>query len=822
MIFSAVCLVGMVFAILSTVIWFKKKNIIEAVTMGVIMWFFAHIFASMGLFVIDRYTVSRAGAGAALICGAVLGLVLFLDKGKFFRKRHTVGHEFSVKDMLIPIVIAVLAIPFVSQKNYFFGMGQDEGVYQTQAILFMNGDTKRQKTLEEYYDLTTEQEKEAFAYNAKHHLAGFDIQPEDYPDTVYDRSKGPASGIIHGIPTYSSLLATWGKLFGMEHMQDFETILYVCLIFLMYFISRNMKLKETTAACVCAASALAPVVIWVAKSSLTEMLLALIPAVFLYFMTDEDYPDHKWLSVIPVAVFGCYHVSLYTMIPMFVMIYGGMYVFTRQRQFAVLLPVTIAGYFASYLMMRHVQPMYTMNNYSPLFVGGITVHDITTVVIIGSAAAFAASLIFIAVVKKRTKQNFNPARFTRKASESKLFRNLLRVMLIIPVAFIAVKALLSFDSWEYLNHLTLWGFAGCTGLILFPLGLILAFVNVKYFAERQQRLVLFIMFFYCILVYSAFLRYQIQHYYYYSRYLAPFIPVAVLFCASAADRFGGKLLIPVTAVGLLYIAPFDAYLMGHKDDSRIEWSILEDIADFGGENDCIVISPKYTTKLWLPVRSMTGAKVVPEDENDAGQIDRLAARYGRVLVLTEKMMDDEDFSIIYSNRMHSIEDDLNHRGRIVPFSKHFITYDDDIRIYSYDKYRFMYTAAGDYAKMSGVSGLETYFCWTDSEEAQIECGLYPGDYDVTLELGCEMPLEAMGVNEVKVTMLLNGKEIGTDTITAENNGQPLHFSAGEEQVREGENILTICCPLWKAALSNPVDTRELGVPVKSVRFSSAA
>ena len=203
MIFSAVCLVGVIFSVLSAVIWFKKKNIIEAVTMGVIMWFFAHIFASMGLFVIDRYTVSRAGAGAALICGAVLGLVLFLDKGKFFRKRHTVGHEFSVKEMLIPIIIAVLAIPFVSQKNYFFGMGQDEGVYQTQAILFMNGDTKRQKTLEEYYDLTTEQEKEAFAYNAKHHLAGFDIQPEDYPDTVYDRSKGPASGIINGIPTYS-------------------------------------------------------------------------------------------------------------------------------------------------------------------------------------------------------------------------------------------------------------------------------------------------------------------------------------------------------------------------------------------------------------------------------------------------------------------------------------------------------------------------------------------------------------------------------------------------------------------------------------------
>ncbi len=822
MIFSLVCFVGVVLSVLSTLIWFKKKNVIEAVVMGIIMWFFAHILSSMGLFVIDKYTIFRAGCGAAAISGIVLLIALYARRSKPFRWRHIFKTELSIKDMLIPIIVCILTVPFVLQKNEFFGMGQDEGVYQTQAILFMNGDTKRQKTLDEYYDLTTEQEKEAFAYNAKHHLAGFDIQPEDYPDTVYDRSKGPASGIIHGIPTYSALLAMWGTIFGMENMQGFETLIFICLIFLVHFICRNLKLKDVTSVCACMGTACAPVVIWVAKSSLTEMVLCLIPAVFLYFMTDDSEPKHKWLSVIPIAVFGCYHVSLYTMIPMFVMIYGGMYVFTRDRQYAVLMPVTIAGYFASYLMMRQVQPMYTMNNYSPLFVGGITVHDITTVVIIGSAAAFVVSLIFIAVVKKLTKKNFTPVRFTRNAAESKFFRNLLRVMLIIPIAFIAVKAVLGFDNWEYINHLTLWGFAGCTGLILFPLGLVLALVNVKYFAERQQRLVLFIMFFYCILVYSAFLRYQIQHYYYYSRYLAPFIPVAVLFCASAADRFGGKLLIPVTAVGLLYIVPFDKYLMVHRDDSRVEWSILGDIADFGGENDCIVISPKYTTKLWLPVRSMTGAKVIPEDENDPEQLDRLAARYGRVFVLTEKAMDEKDFSIMYSNKIHSMEDDLNHRGRIVPFSKQFITYDDEITIYSYDKYHFVYTAAADYKKMSGVSALESIFCWTDSEEAQVECRLFPDDYDITIEMGTMVPLDKIGRDKLEVTLFLDGEEIGTQFITPENNGKELKFEVDADMINDGENILEIHCPVWEAALSNPVDTRTLGIPLKAVRFSPAS
>lgn len=819
--FTAVCFLGVIFSVLSSLIWFRKKNFIEGVVMGIVMWFFAHIFASMGLFVLDKYTIYRAGIGAAAISGAVMLTVLFLRRSKPFRWRHIFKNDFSLKDMLIPVIVCILAVPIVSQKNDFFGMGQDQGVYQTQAILFMNGDTKRQKDFSEYHELGDDEERDHFLFGARNYLRGYDIPSANYPETVFDRNVSRVSGIIHGIPTYSALLAMWGTFFGMSNMQGFETLIFICFVFIVYFVCRNLKLKPVACACACAAAAFAPVIIWASKAALTEMGLTLIPVTFLYFMTDDDDPKHKWLSVIPIAVFACYHVSIYTMIPMFVLIYGGMYVFTRERQYAVLMPVTVLGYLASFFMMRHIQPFYTMNNYSPVFVGGIDVTNLPVVVSVLSAGAAIAVILFSLIVKKRTKKDFSSIKFTRDAAASKGFLLLLRLMVILPCVYIVVRAFMKYSDWFKASHLALWGFIGNAGLILMPLGMVFAVIYAKYFAERQSRLVLFLMFFYCILVYSAFLRYDIQYYFYYSRYLTPFIPIAVIFSAAALDRAGAKVLIPVTAVGLMYVVKTDKFLMLNKDDSRMEWSIIEDIADFVDESDCVVVSPTYASRLWLPVRSMTGATVIPEYKDDTEQIDRLAARYGRVLVITDIPLDKDDYSTVYSNKIHHTEDDGVHKRWLMPFPREYWVTEEDIRVYSYDKYRFMYTAAGDYGKMSGVSQLESYFCWTDSEKAQVECGLFPGDYDITMEFGCGIPFDKIGRDHVDVTLFMNGEEIGTQTISAANNGEPLHFEIKSEQIEDGENILEIQSPLWNASLSNPVDSRQLGIALQSIRFSPA-
>ncbi|MBQ9894453.1 MAG: hypothetical protein IJM38_03610 [Ruminococcus sp.] len=818
MLFIFTCLGGVLLSVLSTVIWYKNKNIIEEIVLGILMWLFSHVFVSMGLFVLDKYTVFRTAAGAAALDLLILAAVVFLRRPKPFRLKKLISCDLSLKPMLIPIIVSLVAVPFVSLKNEYFGMGQDEGVYQTQAIMFINGNTKKVKDFNEYYELDTNDQKGDFKATVFEHLRGYDIPSANFPLKVEGTKGKRTAGLMHGIPTYSAFLATWGTIFGMEDMQDIETIFYICLIFLVYFVCKNLKLKNWSSFCACAAAAFAPVVIWVAKSALTEIFLALLPLAFLYFMTDDQNPKQKWFSIIPIAVFGCYHVSIYTVLPLFVMVYAGMFVFTREKQYAILMPLTTAGYLASFYMMRHVQPVYTINNYSPVFKHGIKDSNISKYVTAAAIIATVILAIFAVVLLLMTKKGFNPNKFIKKAAENKWFNILLKLMILMPVLYIALKAFRRYSNWDQANNLTLVGFAGNAGILLLPAGIIAGFIFTKSLAADHSRLVLFLMFFYCILVYSTFLRYEIQYYYYYSRYLAPFISVAVIFSVTVLDRFGAKLLIPLTAVGLCYEAKYDHYLLNNVDDTRMEWSIIDDLCDHIAPTDCVVISSDYDYRLWLPIKNITGARVFPEINDDENQFKDLLVKYCRVLYIAKENPDEDAYATIYSNKLHHSEDDTQSTGKLVPMSNKFYLNDETIGLYSYGKYNLLYTASENYSMFSGVSALETSFCWTNSEKTELECSLFPATYDLNINLANMLPLTEMGKDEVEVTVFLNGEKVGTDSITRENNGQPLHYEVPEELVNDSENILEITVPLWNASVINPDDSRDLGIPINSVQF----
>lgn len=819
--FGTVCLAAVIISVIASIIWFKEKNIIESAVMGIVMFFCTYVVGSMGLFVIDRFSLYRAAGVTLVLDTAVLAAAVFFRRSRPFSIKKLFSCNMSLNDVLIPIIICVLALPFVSVKNELFGMGQDQGVYQIQAINFMNDDNARQKDFPEYHKLETEEERENFEYFVKNALRGYDIPNEQFPDTVYDRNVSEVSGIFHGIPTYSALIAMWGELFGMENMLGIETVFYVLMIFMMSFVCRNLKLKKSAQICACLTAAFAPVIIWTAKASLTEMFLTLLPLLFAYFMTDDENPQTKWLSLTAAVVFGCYHVSIYTMIPMFFMIYGGMYFFTREKQYAVLMPATSLVYLLSFFAMKQVQPVYTLNNYRPVFRIGLDQHTITAAVVVFCIVLIAASAVFVFAVSRKNAA-FDKTSINKKAADSRWFRVLMIILIAAPVAYIAAKALSKYDTWDTANHTTLWGFIGNAGIILVPLALIAAVVFVKHCIEKNSRLVIFLMFFYCILVYSAVLRYEIQYYYYYSRYLGPFIPVAVLFAVMTLDRFGGKLLYPAAIAGIIYVVPYDSYLMNHKDDTRMEWSVLEEISDIVTADDCVLVDRKYMDHLWLPLRSITDADVYPQEDAFEEQFMSMSRKYGRVLFVTDQLIESDDFSPVYMNTIRHSEDDTMTVGSIVPMSKKFWEITENIYVYTYDKYQFSYTAAGDYSKFSGVSALETDFCWTSEEAAEIECGLFPGDYDMTVSFGCGIPFEQLGTESCEVTAYINGEKAGTEIIDYDNNGTSITFDIPEELILDGNNTVSLEADLWSASAVNPDDERMLGIPLKSVVFSLTA
>lgn len=816
--FAVLCILGALFSFCAACVWLRKRTAAEAAVLGAVIFFFSYIFGSMALFVADSFSLFRAAAAALAIDVFVLGAAVFYRKPKPFSLKKLVDIDFSMKDMLIPLVVCIVSLPFVSVKNEIFGMGQDEGVYQIQALNFMYDDNARQKDIEEYHLLEDAEDKAFFESRIKA-LGGYDIQHEDYPETVYDYDVSPVSGIFHGIPTYTAMLAMWGELFGAEDMADIETVFYIMAIFLVYYVCRNLRLKSSSRICACVLTALSPVVLWVAKSTLTEMFLAVILLTFMYIITDDAHPKQKWLSIIPAAAFGCYHVSVFTMLPLFVMVYGGMYVFTREKQYAILTPAVTAGYLASFFMMKQIQPMYTMNNYRDVFVGGINVYNITTAVTAASVGLMIASCVFVFIVS-RTNKKFNQDEFSKKLSNSRIFRIFAAMLLILPLAYIAVKTIGKYDNWNDASHVAILGFGMNAGLVFVCLGGLLALFTTGRFIENNSRLVIFVMFFYCVLVYSAFLRFEIQYYYYYSRYLAPFIPVAVIFAALSLDRIGGKIVYPAAALSLVINMPYIRLQKDAKDDTRMEWSVLEDVTDFVDEDSCVVVCSKYAPELWLPLRTITDAHVYPLDESDPYQFMELRRRYDKVLCISDKELPAEEFVVYYKNIINHSEDDLNNTGEFVPLSLKYMEVQDDIYVYSYEKYKMSYEAAEDYRYFSGFSAVEGDFCWTAQENTEIRGRLYPDDYKATLSFGTVIPFDNLDTEEISVTMYINGKAVGSAEITPENNCSDITFDVPEEVVSDGENIIGFETDMWNTADVNPNDNRMVGIPFSSVVFEA--
>lgn len=798
---------------------FRGANFIYAAVMGAILFFCSHIISTMGLFVIDQYTLLRGMAGTFIIDFILflISLIFRLRKsGKIFE------FDFDMKSVVIPIIVSLMAIPITMNKNELFGMGQDEGVYQIAAINFMNGIDNRQQDFEEYHLLETDEQRQGFLNSVKGKLAGYDIPSENYPDTVYDRDVSEVSGIYHGIPTYPALLAMWGELFGMENMLTIETIFYILLIFLTAFVCNNLKLSCTSVLIACVSAAVSPVIVWVSKSSLTEMFLAVLIMLFINFVTDEGHKKYQVFSIVPIAVYACYHVSVYTIIPYVLIVYGGMYLFTRRKVFAILMLVTVPGYVISYFMMRQIQPFYTMNNYSPLFFGNIGVHNISNIIACACAVIMLACIIYVMIVYKSTK-NFSRRNFLMKMQKSVIAKILMIFMFLAPIAYIVFKAFYKYDNIEYAGSLTIVGFFVMAGIILVPCAIIISITDTGFFLKKTSYLVMFVSFFYCILVYSAFLRYDIQYYYYYSRYLAPFVPVAIVFSLLVLDRFSKKVVVPISLAGIIFVSPYTYYLAGHKDDTRMEWSVLDSIAGYINENDCIVIDWVYSPTLWLPLRAVTGADVFPQTSDDPeSQFKWLNDKYENIYYISRDSYVynmNKNLEIVYMDTVHGSEDTSEDTGSLIPLPRSFSEKSKYVHLYRVIDYDYYYDSS-EIIKWSvfGINESDSNFCWTVSERSDLRCYLEPDSYRMTLTLGCVLPLKEMNKSQLKINLYVNDVLSDTAYIDSQTNGQSVTFDISGNYVQDGYNTIKLETQLWDASIVSPDDDRLLGIPIQSLSF----
>ena len=160
------------------------------------------------------------------------------------------------------------------------------------------------------------------------------------------------------------------------------------------------------------------------------------------------------------------------------------------------------------------------------------------------------------------------------------------------------------------------------------------------------------------------MRKDILYYYYYGRYIAPYISIAMIFSALALERIKNQVIIVMGIASMMILAPYEKLLMTELDDTRVTWDTLEQVTQYIGADKIVFIRREDMKFYYLPVRAITGAKCFPYTENI---VDEISTQGDEYYYITSEVSSMNDAAIQYQADYQLSEDNNVYDGEYIPF-----------------------------------------------------------------------------------------------------------------------------------------------------------
>lgn len=800
-------ILGLLLAFLLCCTFFNNEDIVKIFIIAVFSYFCYYTVTSGILFTFDLFSLKRS---TAIVAGAELLVILLRRKNLDF-------HFCSVpRQYIIPILILLLTLPFIWSKFGFFGMGQDQGVYQTQAIAFLNGNFKNQKDFKEYYDLP-EEDQDDFEQFVKSYLVGYYLYDEELPTLALENKISSVSGFYHGIPTFSAILALWGTVFGMSEMSGVQSLFYIITYFFIYFCCINLRLKKFALIMVLLLFSMSPIIIWVSKASLTEMFLACIILAFLYFLTNKSTSANILFSVMAVITFAFYHMTIYTLIPIFLLLYWLIYLISGRRQYLYASVAVLAGFVIGITAMTITSATYCFTyNFTPLYQFGGIINQNNVLPIIWFVSVIAAVLTFLLPLVRKWAFVFLK---NNKFGEAGIKFAVISYILI--QLMLTVSKLPGYETgYDALLHTTAGAFYVLTGMVVFPVTLVFMFFKAKQCFRNMRLTVLSALFLYCILFYSCFLRTDIPYYYYYGRYTAPFIGILLLMFGIFVSENKSCILAGgiLTATAVMIQLPFNLVLLDNQDDTRISFKILEDLRNLADQEDVIYMSENLGMLLYLPVRELTGATVFPITTGMADEVIQKANDgKGDIFYLSGEREILNSSDIIYRNYYETIENKNDNDSKWMALPRSIIPEKKSLTLYRKNIVEYEYLVWDSETSMSGYYDSNEQFRWIHPDKNEITCYLDVSDYIVKISQKDLIPVDKMD-KPFNVSLIVNGKMVEHKVLGMEERGEELDFYLPAAYVNHYKNQITLKCTSWSPSQFGSPDSRKLGLGIEKIVF----
>lgn len=812
-------IVNIIFSIFLVVLYFNKFDIIKAVVFGISAFFSNFVVVSGFYFWIDSFNCFNV-----LITSIVIEIICIII---LHFKGHKVSISFDIKNSAIPLIIVLLVFPITINKFEFFGMGQDQGVYQTKAIDLVYGKNKNQQDIVEINYLADENEFEKFSKQIESNLLGFNRYDGTKPTLEESKRLSSISGIYHGIPTFPGLLSLWGILFGINKMMNIQNIFFICSIFTLYYIIENLYLGYRGKFVGAFVFAISPIVLWVSKSSLTEMFLCLIIVNYIYFLSSNN-ENERWISSLAIVTFSFFHVTIYTLMPIFTLIYAMLIFLTGKKQYLIASIAGILSFVIGFTMMAHVSPTYMFHNYYRFPINKIVSENFSL--------EFAYIIAFISVIGMYIVYKSNKRISVDQLNNSKIFKNIIRTIVVFSIVLIVMHGFkigfgyvepsrISTQGYYYgsgffaFNQLTLIAYIYNTGIILMPIVLVGILFKTRIFLKSENTLIILSLFLYCILFYSAILRKEIPHYYYYSRYLVPFIPIITISAAILLNNISKYTLMGICILITYINFPFNSVLYSELDDTRIEWNTLTRISENIGDNNIILIDVDLMQRLYLPIKAMNDVLVFPISEDLENDINRFSSFNKKIMIVTNDISDYSDKSLTLANKFDNVisQDDTYKHPTIIPFPTYMSKTKEVITIYQFNKESYEYDfAKGEDFNFTGFYDLENNFRWTREGKSYIELFLQPDDYVFQIQQGPGIPFSELKKDSIKLKLYVNDILCDEVVVNKKNNGKILELLVPQSSVKQGKNIVYLESETWSPSSYGSADLRKMGISIDKI------
>lgn len=797
MLYLCAMLSGMFFLWSAGYVRNSKIRFIRSLVLTFVFYFMFYILVSAALFVFDVFMIRYAVAGTSAVCG-ICFLINF--GASIIRKCNTSKDWVCERDSWISFVLIVFLVILTWGSFGFRGMGADQGVYPTQAINFCYDKTETYQDIEEYEALADTEYKE-FYLEQIDALGGYDLLLEGrhIPTIKVSDETGEAEGLWHGIPTYSAILGLSAKIFGLENMPFIGLLFYICLLCMTEFILEDLNVASWVRRGAILLLGMSPQVIWIKDSTITEGFLAVLIVTYIYYILHHNR-EKRFLSVMPVITFGFFHVTIFTMMPVFILIYAFRYLSEREKMYLTCIRIISVGYLAGFFMMLKVQPRYTLPNYHQ------GMQFLSLEQIIGAACIGSCLGIIFSYLVRYIK--------AEKITIEKICKSSLRVIGAAAIAYLAYAAVAKYGTWGQIRSMTLVCYCVLTGILIIPCILYL-FLAKKYDYSIELGTVA-ILFSWCIVIYSIFMRKEIRYYYYWGRYIMPYLVIVlILFAILMSAR---KLCYIFMIIGLLILAPYTMTVTREQDATRIQWDMFVSVLNEAGTADTVLLDTDLMSIFYFPIRAAGNAKVYPVFETFEKTLDYIEAGENIVYISRRKEENlNQWLSVKYRDYAEvKLDSNVDCRNIILglPQTGAVKTERYPVTVYQYNEssvFENNYLSGWTSADAAGNR-------WMWGEDACLECFMKREDYQMIIYPGYEIPFDSIQADKITVDVYLNETFLGTIDWTKENVAQYKVLDIPSESITEGCNIIHFVSDLWSPAEYGAEDINCYGVSIEKIEL----